>query len=323
MKEPFTLYSSGIALARFAAERADITHSGRDILGLDFSEPRPMTAQNDTDYAAVKLQPYRLLTLRTEFEAAAASAPAEFSVDGLRYTRAERNGLLYYIQRGVKFPCDALFRDGRLIAWLCPCREQANLLVRDGFEEYTPLALWKDYAARPLYGVSMLGTFHMPMRDGVELAADVYLPEGAPLPVPALLVRTPYDKDDGAQTYFRYVRRGYAVVVQDVRGRNESGGEWLPHYYEVEDGDDTLTWVGTQEWCDGSVGMLGGSYLGYTQWCAAALGNPHLKAMISVVTAGTAFCRWSAARRLLFQRRLCLEFRHDKAPLRARAHGPG
>ena len=195
MKEPFTLYSSGIALARFAAEHADITHSGRDILGLDFSEPRPMTAQNDTDYAAVKLQPYRLLTLRTEFEAAAASAPAEFSVDGLRYTRAERNGLLYYIQRGVKFPCDALFRDGRLIAWLCPCREQANLLVRDGFEEYTPLALWKDYAARPLYGVSMLGTFHMPMRDGVELAADVYLPEGAPLPVPALLVRTPYDKD--------------------------------------------------------------------------------------------------------------------------------
>lgn len=289
MKEPFTLYSSGIALARFAAERADITHSSRDILGLDFSEPRPMTAQNDTDYAAVKLQPYRLLTLRTEFEAAAASAPAEFSVDGLRYTRAERNGLLYYIQRGVKFPCDALFRDGRLIAWLCPCREQANLLVRDGFEEYTPLALWKDYAARPLYGVSMLGTFHMPMRDGVELAADVYLPEGAPLPVPALLVRTPYDKDDGAQTYFRYVRRGYAVVVQDVRGRNESGGEWLPHYYEVEDGDDTLTWVGTQEWCDGSVGMLGGSYLGYTQWCAAALGNPYLKAMISVVTAGTAF----------------------------------
>ena len=106
----------------------------------------------------------------------------------------------------------------------------------------------------------------------MELAADVYLPEGAPLPVPALLVRTPYDKDDGAQTYFRYVRRGYAVVVQDVRGRNESGGEWLPHYYEVEDGDDTLTWVGTQEWCDGSVGMLGGSYLGYTQWCAAALG---------------------------------------------------
>lgn len=154
MKEPFTLYSSGIALARFAAERADITHSSRDIFGLDFSEPQPMTAQNDTDYAAVKLQPYRLLTLRTEFEAAAASAPAEFSVDGLRYTRAERNGLLYYIQRGVKFPCDALFRDGRLIAWLCPCREQANLLVRDGFEEYTPLALWKDYAARPLYGVS-------------------------------------------------------------------------------------------------------------------------------------------------------------------------
>ena len=86
-----------------------------------------------------------------------------------------------------------------------------------------------------------------------------------------------------------YKRQGYAVVIQDVRGRNLSEGEWLPNYYEVEDGDDTLNWIAEQTWSSGSVGMVGGSYLGYVQWAAAASGNPHLKALISVVCAGSAF----------------------------------
>ncbi len=289
--ECFTLYSSGIAEARFFIEDGVIRHQMREPRGLAFSEPAPMTDADDAAYAAFKLKPFLLLSRRAAFEAAAAGAPEDFSLDGARYARAETDGesaCLYYIQRHIKFPCNALFEDGKLIAWLCPCREQANLLIRDGFEDKTPLALWRDYANRPLYGVDGPKTYRVTTRDGVELATDVYLPAGAPLPVPALLIRTPYDRDDGAEAYFRYVRRGYAVVVQDVRGRNESDGEWLPHYYEIEDGDDTLTWVGTQNWCDGNVGTLGGSYLGYTQWCAAALGNPYLKAMISVVTAGTA-----------------------------------
>ncbi len=286
--ETFTLYSSGIALARFTVQGENITKSVRDMRGLDFLPPSPMSAADDEAFSSFKMRPFHLLSLRASFEAAAQGAPEEWTVDGMRYTRAGCGGLLSYIHRGVKYPSNALFENGRVIAWLCPCREQANILVCDGYEEKTPLALWKGYADRPLYGVDGPHTFSVTTRDGVGLATDVYLPAGAPLPVPALLVRTPYDRDDGAETYFRYVRRGYAVVVQDVRGRNESGGEWLPHYYEIEDGDDTLTWVGTQDWCTGRVGTLGGSYLGYTQWCAAALGNPHLKAMISVVTAGTA-----------------------------------
>ena len=79
------------------------------------------------------------------------------------------------------------------------------------------------------------------------------------------------------------------MVVQDVRGRNASEGEWLPNYHEVEDGDDTLNWIAAQPWCSGRIGMVGGSYLGYVQWAAAASGNPHLKALISVVCAGSAF----------------------------------
>ena len=61
-----------------------------------------------------------------------------------------------------------------------------------------------------------------------------------------MLVRTPYGKEDGCEIYYRYVQRGYAVVVQDVRGRNASEGEWLPNYHEVEDGDDTLNWIAAQ-----------------------------------------------------------------------------
>ncbi len=282
------MYSSGIALARFEWNKSEIVLSVRDIRGTDFSPRSPMAAADDDGFSAFKMRPYRLLSLLPAFEKAAKDAPVFFEIEGMHYTRAEGRGPLRYVQRRVKFPCNALFENGRLIAWICPCREQANILVRDGYEDKTPLALWKDYADRLLYGVDGPHTYRVPMRDGVELATDVYLPAGASLPVPALLIRTPYDRDDGAEVYFRYVRRGYAVVVQDVRGRNESGGEWLPHYYEIEDGDDTLTWTGTQNWCTGSVGTLGGSYLGYTQWCAAALGNPHLKAMISVVTAGTA-----------------------------------
>ena len=63
----------------------------------------------------------------------------------------------------------------------------------------------------------------------------------------------------------------------------------MPEYYEIEDGDDTLNWIAAQNFSDGQVSMTGGSYLGYVQWAAAASGNPHLKAMLSSVCAGSAF----------------------------------
>lgn len=126
------------------------------------------------------------------------------------------------------------------------------------------------------------------MRDNIRLATDIYLPEGAGR-VPTVLVRTPYGKTIGTAAYYRFVQRGYAVVIQDVRGREDSEGEWLPMYYEVEDGDDTLNWIAGQPWSDGGVSMTGGSYLGYVQWAAAASGNPHLKAMLSNVCAGSPF----------------------------------
>lgn len=213
--------------------------------------------------------------------------PGDRTVCGERYTSEDGHN---YRQRDVKFPNNKLVEDGRLIAVICPAREMVCVLVEEGQEDRTILRRWRQtWPDEPLWPVVHAGTFAVPMRDGVHLSTDVYLPGGCPDTVPAVLVRTPYGKADGREVYYRYVQRGYAVVVQDVRGRNESEGEWLPNYYEVEDGDDTLNWIAAQDWSSGKVGMVGGSYLGYVQWAAAASGNPHLKALISVVCAGSPF----------------------------------
>ena len=80
------------------------------------------------------------------------------------------------------------------------------------------------------------------------------------------------------------MNHGYAVVVQDVRGRYKSGGVFEPINQEVGDGDDTLNWIARQPWSDGGVGMYGGSYLGIAQWKAALTHNPHLRAMFPYVS---------------------------------------
>jgi uncharacterized protein len=126
----------------------------------------------------------------------------------------------------------------------------------------------------------------IPMRDGVRLAANVFLPtehEHARLPV--ILERTPYGKaTELTPNYQAFVDHGYAVVLQDVRGRSESGGYFDPLRQEPADGDDTISWIARQPWSDGKVGMIGGSYRGIVQWKAALLNNPHLKAIFPIVS---------------------------------------
>jgi uncharacterized protein len=124
----------------------------------------------------------------------------------------------------------------------------------------------------------------VPMRDGVRLSMDVYLPPGDE-PVPAVLVRTPYNNSDvyyTDQARF-FTQHGYAFAVQDCRGRFDSEGTFRPWFSEPDDGFDTQEWVGTQPWCDGRVGTIGSSYDGATQWLAAPLANSHLRAMVPAV----------------------------------------
>ena len=116
-----------------------------------------------------------------------------------------------------------------------------------------------------------MGELETPMRDGVVLRADLYRPaQGGPFPV--LVFRTPYGKHFAAKSEGvreKAVARGYAVLMQDVRGRYASGGHFDPYRQERKDGYDTIEWAAAQAWCDGRVGMDGGSYLGTAQYLAA------------------------------------------------------
>lgn len=124
----------------------------------------------------------------------------------------------------------------------------------------------------------------IPMRDGVELAANIFLPSES-MRFPVILVRTPYSKGvDLAPTFRPFLNHGYAMVVEDVRGRYESGGSFDPLSEEPGDPDDTLNWIARQPWSDGKIGMIGGSYLGIAQWKAALANNPHLKAISPAVS---------------------------------------
>lgn len=136
----------------------------------------------------------------------------------------------------------------------------------------------------------------VPMRDGVELVADVYLPEGRG-PFPALLHRVPYSREAGRIVDFsldaqRCIKAGYAVVVQDVRGRFASGGTFTPFLDDENDGADSVAWVASQPWSSGRVGMAGGSYGGATQWAAARARPPQLAAIAPFVATNDCYDRW-------------------------------
>jgi putative CocE/NonD family hydrolase len=131
------------------------------------------------------------------------------------------------------------------------------------------------------------------MRDGVDLATDVYRPDTDDR-VPVIVARTPYGKN----TEFAYrkamwwVQHGYAFVWMDVRGRGDSAGEFRPHRDEAVDGYDTIEWAAAQPWCDGQVVTWGQSYLGYIQWLTALEQPPSLRAMIVYVPPSDPFVEW-------------------------------
>lgn len=131
------------------------------------------------------------------------------------------------------------------------------------------------------------------MRDGVVLYADVYMP-ATPGRYPTIVTRTPYgvQRDGVHQTMIKFAQRGYAVVVQDVRGRYESDGKWEPFRDEAKDGYDTIEWAAAQPFSNGKVATQGGSYLGHNQWQAASLNPPHLVAAFPSLASTNIYANW-------------------------------
>lgn len=145
-------------------------------------------------------------------------------------------------------------------------------------------------------GVQVIQNVPVPMRDGVSLSADVYLPDSGG-PAPALLLRTPYGKRiaefEGYAHPSWYARHGFAVVCQDVRGCFASEGVFRPFFGEAADGYDTIEWVAAQPWCSGRVGTYGFSYPGATQMLAATEAPPHLTAMAPAMTGSNYHDGWT------------------------------
>jgi uncharacterized protein len=134
----------------------------------------------------------------------------------------------------------------------------------------------------------------MKTRDGVTLHADIYRPKSADK-FPVILMRTPYDKSVSwaVSPVFKMVPRGYVVIIQDVRGRYTSEGEWYPFRHEQADGYDTVEWAAALPYSDGNVGMIGASYVGATQMLAAIAQPPHLTAIAPNMTASNYHDGWT------------------------------
>jgi hypothetical protein len=135
------------------------------------------------------------------------------------------------------------------------------------------------------------------MRDGTLTYADVYRPakQGR---FPVILQRTPYDRTRAGPALsqidpLRAVDRGYAVVVQDCRGRYASEGVFDPFHQELADGYDSVEWCGGQSWANGDVGMIGASYAGAVQWLAAVGAPPSLRCIIPAVTSSDHYEGWT------------------------------
>ena len=120
----------------------------------------------------------------------------------------------------------------------------------------------------------------IPMRDGIKLSTDLFFPDNTDVKPPVILIRTPINKTGSGYMPYYFASQGYVVAVQDVRGRFASEGKWEPFINEGDDGFDSIEWLAKQEWCNGKVGMVGGSYMAHAQFLAAIKKPPHLITII-------------------------------------------
>lgn len=134
----------------------------------------------------------------------------------------------------------------------------------------------------------------MKTRDGVTLYGDIYRPNSSDK-YPVILMRTPYDKSVNwaVMPAFKIVARGYVFIIQDVRGRYTSEGEWYPFRHEEADGYDAIEWASSLPYSNGKIGMMGGSYVGATQMLAAIGAPPHLAGIAPEITGSNYHDNWT------------------------------
>jgi len=176
-----------------------------------------------------------------------------------------------------------LWVDENNLLYLADVPAQRAAYVREGYELLLQKPEEDPLLSTPKFKIFEEHNVKIPMRDGVDLSANIYRPDD-PGKFPVILVRTPYKKEMGELQGRFYARRGYICAIQDCRGRFGSKGIWEPFVNEAQDGYDTIEWLARQVWSSGKVGMIGGSYLGWVQWWAARDHPPHLVTIIPNVS---------------------------------------
>jgi len=137
-----------------------------------------------------------------------------------------------------------------------------------------------EQASEAVYSVKHEVKVPVPMRDGVELAAEIYRPD-APGKFPALMLLRYFRGGHQSARGEFFAQRGYAVALVDCRGRYDSEGTWTPYVNDPQDGYDAQQWLGSQPWCDGKIGTFGLSYNAFTSYMAAPLEGAHLKCIFA------------------------------------------
>ena len=153
-----------------------------------------------------------------------------------------------------------------------------------------------DYPMRAQYDVKI------PMRDAVRLSADIYRPLDSARH-PTIFVLSPYNNNSSRslQNAWHFVKRGYAYVTVDARGRYDSEGEFDAWYDDSEDGSDVISWIAGRPWSNANVATMGGSYSGLNQWLMAKQNNAHHTAILGYVAPADGFfdlVRWNGVPKL-------------------------
>jgi len=133
--------------------------------------------------------------------------------------------------------------------------------------------------------VDMVWGLKIPMHDGVKLNATMFKPKGLRRRIPAIFTMTPYVGDTWHLDAVYFARRGYVFLLFDLRGRGNSEGSFWPWEHDAQDGCDIVGWLSKQPWCNGKIGMWGGSYAGTNQWSVAGRAPSHLETIVPIASA--------------------------------------
>ena len=286
----YLIYKSGILMGKVYGSQntqQDIQIELYNEYTNTFSNPTPLNdAMNKRLITRFGLNLIELFPKMRDYAVLIAKNKNNFTTeDGKKYSKKNEH---LWGEREKQFPVDIITNSGDVVGYITTTRESITFIIREDMLHLSPLSYWEEANKRPIYRVGNKKTTMVEMSDGTRLATDIWMPEGLER-APVVFIRTPYGKTWQVQGYKTLVNRGFILVVQDVRGRDDSEGDWIPFYYEREDGYDSIKWITAQPFYNGKLGMIGASYSGFVQWAAASSGTDKINAIVSIVTAGTAF----------------------------------